>query len=284
MDPDDGSAGDGRKGRRRDRRRWSGDSRLIGLWALLRQKLAALSLIELMIVVALAAVIFAGLITAFLAVNRSTSRDGMRIAEANIAQDRIEQIRQLPYGTILPENLNNPPASPVFGDGRFGPTYTLAGTAKPFLVDYSVVDGAKTKTVTVNVRRQDSTRWTTMTTVIQDPAAAVFTGGSGSPRPTPSPSSTTGYYYIRVSFKNWKYVTSNGVKVVRTDVTPAWTAPPTKQVPNAGQQILTWSNLPGGPDITYVVTCYTTNGTFSTPPFHLLSDTPIHFDTNPGGD
>jgi type II secretory pathway pseudopilin PulG len=245
---------------------------------------AAFNLVELLIVVVLAGIIFAAMVPLFLSAAKGSSDDGIRIAEANIAQDRIEQVRLLSYGVISEANLDTPP-SPVssFGDGRFGHDYLLAGGSRPYYIDYTVDPGTKTKKVTVSVSRSDSSYVTTMTTVIQDPTAAVVTTVSGSPSPTPSPSSTTGYYTITVTFKNWTYVTSNGVKVVRTDVTPNTTMPPAKQVPDASHQTLYWTGLPGGPNITYVVWCYTTHGTFQTPTFHLLSDCPIHFDTNPGG-
>ena len=53
--------------------------------------------------------------------------------------------------------------------------------------------------------------------------------------------------------------TSSGVTVVRTDVTPNVTPPPTKQVPNASNGLtVTWT-LVGGPDVVYHVTVYFTS-------------------------
>jgi type II secretory pathway pseudopilin PulG len=248
---------------------------------------AAFSLVEIMIVVVLAAIMFAALIPVFLSAEKGSSRDGVRVAEENIAQDRIEQVRLLSYSLVTEPNLDTPP-SPVasFGDGLFGHTYTLTGNNQSYYIDYSVTAGTKTKTIKVTVRRSDQSFQTAMSTVIQDPAAAVVTTTSGSPTPTPSPSSTTGYYTITVSFKDYRDVktsgTPKGVKVVRTDVTPNQTAAPSVQYPTSGSPKVIWTGLPGGPNISYTVTCVSQYGTFSTPNFHLLSDCPIYFDTNPG--
>jgi len=46
---------------------------------------------------------------------------------------------------------------------------------------------------------------------------------------------------------------------------------------------VSWSSIPGGPNITYVVQCKGDHLTSKTPPFHLLSDAWLDFDTNPGG-
>jgi type II secretory pathway pseudopilin PulG len=248
---------------------------------------AAFSLLEIMIVVVLAAIMFAALIPVFLSAEKGSSRDGVRVAEANIAQDRIEQVRLLKFNLITFDNLNTPPSPTAsFGDGQFGHVYTLTGSNQTYRIDYDVTLGVKRTTVKVSVRRTDQSFTTSMSTVIQDPAAAVVTTVSGSPTPTPSPSSTTGYYTITVSFKDYRDVktsgTPNGVKVVRTDVTPYQTAAPSVQYPNSGSPKVIWTGLPGGPNISYTVTCASQWGTFSTPNFHLLSDCPIYFDTNPG--
>jgi prepilin-type N-terminal cleavage/methylation domain-containing protein len=249
-----------------------------------RNSKAGFSLVEIMIVVVLAAIMFAALIPVFLSAEKGSSRDGVRVAEANIAQDRIEQVRLLPFSSITSPNLNT--ASSTFGDGLFGPLYTLTGNNQKYNIVYTVTLGTKNTTVKVTVQRTDQTFKTAMTTVIQDPAAAVVTTTSGSPTPTPSPSSTTGFYTITVSFKDYRDVKTSGnpkgVKVVRTDVTPNQTAAPSVQYPSSGNPKVVWSGLPGGPNISYIVTCVSQYGTFSTPNFHLLSDCPIYFDTNPG--
>jgi prepilin-type N-terminal cleavage/methylation domain-containing protein len=257
---------------------------MVGI-ARMRSSKAGFSLVEIMIVVVLAAIMFAALIPVFLSAEKGSSRDGVRVAEENIAQDRIEQVRLLPFTTITDSNLNVP-SPQTFGDGLFGHVYTLAGNNQTYRIDYTVTPATKRTTVKVTVRRTDQTFATSMTTVIQDPAAAVVTTTSGSPTPTPSPSSTTGFYTITVSFKDYRDVktsgTPKGVKVVRTDVTPNQTAAPSVQYPSSGSPKVAWAGLPGGPNISYIVTCVSQYGTFTTPNFHLLSDCPIYFDTNPG--
>lgn len=246
------------------------------------------NMIELMLACVLAAIIFAAMVPLFANALKASSSDAFRVTANNIAQERIEQVRLLTYASISTtapnDNLNAPPAG--FGDGRFGPDYTLPGNNKPYHITYDVAENATEnyKKVVVDVTWSEGTanHTTTMSTIIMDPAAAIVSSTSGSPTPTPSPSSTTGFYKITVSFKAWKDVTSKGVKVVRTDVTPNVTEPPSKQVPSAASPTVSWSGLPGGPSVQYVVTCYSKWGTFSTPPFHLLSDCPLYFDTNPG--
>ena len=211
---------------------------------------------------------------------KASSSDAFRVTANNIAQERIEQVRLLTYASISTtapnDNLNAPPTG--FGDGRFGPDYTLPGNNKPYHITYDVAENATEnyKKVVVDVTWSEGTanHTTTMSTIIMDPAAAIVSSTSGSPTPTPSPSSTTGFYKITVSFKAWKDVTSKGVKVVRTDVTPNVTEPPSKQVPSAASPTVSWSGLPGGPSVQYVVTCYSKWGTFgrsSVPPAERLS-------------
>jgi hypothetical protein len=49
-------------------------------------------------------------------------------------------------------------------------------------------------------------------------------------------------------------VTTAGVTVVRNDVTPNVTEPPSPQIPTVATPV-SWTALPGGPTITYLVTC-----------------------------
>ena len=228
-----------------------------------RRENAGYNLIELMLACVLAAIVFAAMVPVFANALKTTSSDGFRVAANNIAQERIEQVRLLPYSSICaaPDNLNAPPTG--FGDGRFGPNYQLPGSNKAYHILYTTEDHPADayKKITVAVSWTDSTgnRTTSMSTMIMDPGFVTVSTTSGSPTPTPSPSSTTGLYKITVSFKNWADVktsgTPKGVYVVRQDCTPKATAAPAVQYPSAGSPTVTWTGLPGGPSIAYVVTC-----------------------------
>jgi type II secretory pathway pseudopilin PulG len=247
------------------------------------------NMVELMVACVLAAIIFSAMVPLFANALKTTSSDGFSVTANNIAQERIEQTRLLAYSSIsaTPDNLNAPPAG--FGDGLFGPNYQLPGSNKVYHIAYTVddhpADSYKKVSVAVSWSDGNGNRSTSMSTMIMDPSYVTVSTTSGSPTSTPSPSSTTGFYKITVSFKNWADVKKSGspkgVYVVRQDCTPKATAAPAVQYPSAGSPTVTWTGLPGGPSISYVVTCVSQYGTFSTPMFHLLSDCPIYFDTHP---
>jgi len=241
------------------------------------------SLVELLVTIVLAGIIFAAMVPVFVSALKKSAGDNLRVTANNIAQERIEQVRLAAvsgYVTITTPNLMATPNT--VGDCLFGPTYKRAGSNTVYNTNYTVKDGAGYKQVTVTVKWPGAANGTSLNTIVMDPTAAVTSTTSGSPSASPSPGTTTGAYTVTVSFKNWSDVTSSGVKVVRTDVTPNATMAPAKQVPSSSSQTLSWTGVPGGPTIQYIVTCYSQYGTFSTPPFHLLSNCPIYFDTHPG--
>jgi hypothetical protein len=95
---------------------------------------------------------------------------------------------------------------------------------------------------------------------------------------------------VTVTFKDWNDVKSspNGVSIIRQVPTPVTTLSPSMLRPTSASGVswsilTTGSNIPGGPNITYVVQCKGDHLTSKTPPFHLLSDAWLDFDTNPGG-
>ena len=251
------------------------------------------SMVELLVTVVLAGIIFAAMVPVFASALKRTAGDALRVTENNIAQDRIEQVRLLNYSDITQANLNSPPSpASEFGDGRFGPTYYVAGNSRPYAILYTVVAQTNAQKVTVQVTGPGAGFTTTMQTIVKDSAAGTLTSTSGGiPTPLPSISGLS----ITVSFKNWEDVTgssSYGVTVTRVDtsVTPnvTFTPLPIKQTPSASNTTLTWTdsppgNLTGGTNYTYEITCvgkYTP--LISTPPFHLLHNARLKFDTHPG--
>lgn len=251
----------------------------------LRNRRAArgFSLVELLVAIVLAVIVLGAMVPLFVHVLKRTSADELRVDATNIAQDRIEQTRLLAWADITSTNLNT--TSTTFGDGRFGPTYTLVGESRPYSITYVVdppaSDSAPQKHITVNVSRPGPDGFvTTADTIIQNPAA----GESTSTEAEPTNLSMT------VWFDNWAYVKSPGVVIVRvqTNVTPNVTTTPAPgyQMPSAGHQELTWSGLTGGPNYTYRITCHSSKATYplNAPPFRLWSNGRLKFDTYPGGD
>jgi prepilin-type N-terminal cleavage/methylation domain-containing protein len=245
------------------------------------------SLVELLIAIVLAGIIFGAMVPLFYFALKTTSVDAQRNDSQNLVVDRIEQVRLLNYEDITGTNLNSPP-SPAsdFGDGRFGPIYTVA-SGRPFHIVYEVVPRDNAQKVTVHVTRSGSTNTTTMTTVVKNPAPNVAVKVEG---PTPTALPTTDLT-ITASFKDWRDVvqgSTRGVYYTRLalDTGLTYTSPHTW--PTSTSTTVVWTGLAGGPNYTYTVYCYSThwqsgNTPLATPPFHLLKSARPKFDTNPGG-
>jgi type II secretory pathway pseudopilin PulG len=238
-------------------------------------------MIELLITIIIASIIFAAMVPFFANALSRTSEDELRVDSTNIARDRIEQIRLLPYADVTVPNLTT--VDTLFGDGRFGPIYTLIGESHPYSVAYEVTPAdaggdVPQKVVTVRVTRDDG-YVTTAHTIIQNPAA----GNSFSMDAEPTDLTFTVY------FDNPTYVKSPGVVVrrVRTNVSPYATTTPTPSTPwVSGATEVKWTGLIGGPHYTYTVMCHSTKAdyTLTAPPFRMWSSGRLKFDTYPGGD
>ena len=248
------------------------------------------SMVELLVTIVLAGIVFAAMVPFFANALNRTSEDELRVDSTNIAQDRIEQIRLLAYTDVTSGNLNSPTASP-FGDDRFGHAYTLVGETKPYHIDYVVSPtpspGSAQKYVQVSVSRAGSSYVTTADTIIQDPTAGGMTLIDAEP---------TGLS-MTVQFNNWTQVDYPGVyfRRVQTNVTPYATTTPgvslaspgvKNQMPVASHQRVTWTDLIGGPNYTYTIFVPSTEATYvlACPPFRLWSNGIMPFDTYPGGD
>ncbi len=249
---------------------------------------SAFSMVELLVTIVLAGVIFAAMIPFFANALHATSRDALRNDSQNITVDRIDQVRLLNYDDISGANLNTPPSpASEFGDGRFGPVYAVAG-GKTFDILYEVALQDNAKKVTVHVAGSGSGYATTMSTVVKNPAPNIAVATAG---PTPSVLPTTNLS-ITASFKNWSHVVQNSAKGVywtRTNDTTHQTITSTHLWPtSASSPTVKWIGLTGGKDYTYTVSCYSSvwqsgNTPFTSPPFHLLKSARLKFDTNPGG-
>jgi prepilin-type N-terminal cleavage/methylation domain-containing protein len=93
------------------------------------------TLIELLLTIVLAAIVFAAMIPVFVGAQRTLSGDTARNVALNVAQDRIEKIRQLNWSFVTQANLTNDTV-PGFPN-QFGTTWT-ASSGKVFHITYTV--------------------------------------------------------------------------------------------------------------------------------------------------
>ena len=238
------------------------------------------SMVELLVTIIIASIVFAAMIPVFATALNRTSQDELRVDSTNIAQERIEQIRLLGYAEITEDNLNA--VNDAFGDGRFGPTYTLIGESRPYSVTYDITPptggDVPQKVVTVSVTR-DNGYVTTADTIIQDPAANESSVTDAEPL----------NLSLTVYFDNASYVKSPGVVMrrVQTNVTPNATTSPTASTPwTSGASEVKWTGLIGGPNYTYTIMCHSNKASYvlTAPPFRMWANGRLKFDTFPGGD
>jgi len=250
-----------------------------------RPTVRGFSMVELLVTIVLAGIIFAAMIPFFANALTATSHDAQRNDAQNATVNRIDQIRLLNYDDISGTNLNTPPSD--FGDGRFGPDYTIAG-GRSFNILYVVEPQDNAKKVTVHVTSSGGGHTTTMSTVVKNPAPNIVVATSGA---TPTALPTTNLS-ITVSFKNWAHVVQSSAKgVFFTRVTEGTGATITSThlwPTSATNSTVKWIGLAGGKDYTYTVSCYSSmwqsgNTALTSPPFHLLKSARLKFDTNPGG-
>ena len=98
------------------------------------------SFVELLVTIIIAGVAFAAMVPLFVQAGKQQSSDRVRVTALNVAQDRIEKIRQLDYDLITAENLARTENS---GDwlyaSEFGPQFTTAG-GRAYDVFYDVAE------------------------------------------------------------------------------------------------------------------------------------------------
>jgi hypothetical protein len=202
--------------------------------------------------------------------SKVSSADRARNIEAEVAQSRIESIRQLSFSQLSGANAVANLQSSSFSGGQFGSTYTPPGSSAVYGVQYSVTPVPATGApnylqVQVHVTSPSPpspTYTATMSTIVINPAATSNSSSpspspSVSPSPSPSPSATSGPYSLTVMVTNNYVNSTSGVTVVQTNVTPNVTHTPSPQFPTTSSPAV-WSGLATG---TYLVTCnYYTGG------------------------
>jgi type II secretory pathway pseudopilin PulG/fibronectin type 3 domain-containing protein len=83
---------------------------------------AGFSFVELLVTIIIAGVVFAAMVPMFVQAEKKNSGDSMRLIATQVAQDKIEKVRQLAYGSISKDNLE----SSTFADGQFGPVQNVS--------------------------------------------------------------------------------------------------------------------------------------------------------------
>ena len=101
-----------------------------------RPIMGGFSLIELLVSIIIAGFVFAAMVPLFLGAEQKSAGDQMREIANNLAQDRMEKIRSLPYNQITMTNLT----STTYAGGEFGTSWTaLTGVApKVFTIGYTL--------------------------------------------------------------------------------------------------------------------------------------------------
>jgi prepilin-type N-terminal cleavage/methylation domain-containing protein len=246
------------------------------------------SLVELLVTVVLAGIIFLAMVPLFVSVLKKSSTDTRRVVATNLAQARVDKVKMLAFADITPANLN----SATFAAGQFNTSFTPAKGGLPYTITTTVTTPTPTaappyKTIAVTVSRSGDAYSTKVTTNIMNPIQITSTSTSGTGDPT-------GPFSITAAFKSSAEVSSAGVVIIRYTMnsatpTPSPTAtltisPTMKPSTSPITSTVVWPSLAGGMGYEYSVTCNTTgSGTETSPLFHLLSNAWLKFDTNPGG-
>jgi type II secretory pathway pseudopilin PulG len=234
----------------------------------LRRSAVGFSLVELLVTIVMAAIVFAAMVPLFVGAQQAAAGDATRNVALNVAQDRIEQIRQADFDDITTESS----LASLLG------TSWTSTSGKAYTISYSVTLGAgspaayATVAVTVTWSPPPSpVRAVTLKTIVANPAGVASVSTSPSPSASasasssaspsastsatatasPSPSASAAVGTLQVTTDTWNNISS--VSVVRTDVTPNVAFETKSSInPNSTGSANTWYSLPVG---TYLVSC-----------------------------
>ena len=167
------------------------------------------SLVELLVTVVLAGIIFLAMVPLFVSVLKKTSTDTRRVVATNLAQARVERAKMLAYADITQANLN----SATFAAGQFNTSFTPAKGGLPYTITTTVTTPSPTaappyKTLVVTVSRPGDSYSTTVTSVIMNPIQVTSTSTSGTGNPQ-------GPFSITAAFKSATEVKSPGCYVTQ---------------------------------------------------------------------
>ena len=116
------------------------------------------SLVELMITTVIAGIVFAGMVPMFVNAEQASSGDQMRNIATNVAQDRIEKLRALPWDQLALAYSSSGVTSPAIASSpSFSTTLDSISWAGGQFGDYfTAYTGSSAKTFTISYRMQPS--------------------------------------------------------------------------------------------------------------------------------
>lgn len=97
---------------------------------------AGFSFVELLVTIVIAGIAFAAMVPLFVSAVGKNSADNARNVALQVAQDKIEKVRQLDYDQVTAANLS----SAGYANGQFGPywDFTRNGNTKRYTIQYTV--------------------------------------------------------------------------------------------------------------------------------------------------
>jgi type II secretory pathway pseudopilin PulG len=116
------------------------------------------SFVELIVTMVIAGIVFAAMVPMFVGASQKSSGDKMRNIALNVAQDRMEKIRQLDYDQITKANLE----SATFAGEQFGKEWTTysSGVPRVFYVAYDLKNVGGSGASPAYVRVKVTVTWT----------------------------------------------------------------------------------------------------------------------------
>ena len=123
-----------------------------------RARGAGFSFVELLVTIIIAAIAFAAMVPVFVSASQKSSGDKMRNIALNVAEDRMEKIRQLDFDQITLDNLE----SDSFADGQFGTEWKASsgGVERVFDVAYDLQNQGGSGAMPAYVRVRVTVTWT----------------------------------------------------------------------------------------------------------------------------
>jgi prepilin-type N-terminal cleavage/methylation domain-containing protein len=119
---------------------------------------AGFSFVELLVTIIIAGIAFAAMVPVFVGASQKSSGDKMRNIALNVAQDRMEKIRQLDYDQITTANLE----SATFAGEQFGEVWTTysGGAPRVFNIAYDLQNVGGSGASPAYVRVKVTVTWT----------------------------------------------------------------------------------------------------------------------------
>jgi prepilin-type N-terminal cleavage/methylation domain-containing protein len=153
------------------------------------------SMVELLVAVVLASIVFAAMVPLFVSASQKSSGDKTRNIATNVAQGRIDSLQLLGWSQLTASNIQTDLQSSTFAGGLFGDTYSPPGSSAVYPVTYTITPKPSsvtptyvraTVTVTTPALKGSPAYTASMTTIILNPTNT----STSTSTPVPSPSAT----------------------------------------------------------------------------------------------